>query len=93
MLAVLGFGLSLVLPSMAVIVTSHTPKTQAGIASGILNVSRQVGGFLGVAILGDFVSSQQMFIAGMHIAFVVAGGVLVLGFTSVWFFASEHEVS
>lgn len=93
MFAVLGFGLSLMLPSMAGIVTSHTPKTQAGIASGILNVSRQVGGFLGVALLGDFVSSQQTFISGMHIAFVVAGGVLVLGFVSVWFFTSEHEVS
>ncbi|MBO0780059.1 MAG: MFS transporter [Ktedonobacteraceae bacterium] len=93
MLAILGFGLSLVLPAMVGIVTSHAPKTQAGIASGMLNVSRQVGGALGVAILGSFVGNQQTFIAGMHLAFVVAVGVLALGFVSTWFFTPEHKIS
>jgi DHA2 family methylenomycin A resistance protein-like MFS transporter len=86
MLAVFGFGLSLLQPATAEIVISQVPKTQSGIASGVLNASRQVGGVLGVAILGDLVGNQQTFIAGMHIAFVVAGGVLVLGFVSAWFF-------
>lgn len=85
-LAVFGFGLSLVQPATAEIVIAHAPKTQSGIASGVLNVSRQVGGVLGVAVLGNLVGNQQTFIAGMHLAFVVAGGILVLGFVSAWLF-------
>lgn len=85
MLATLGSGLSLIFPAMTEIVISHAPKTQSGVAAGILNVSRQVGGVVGVAILGDLVSNQQAFIAGMHIAFVIAGAVLVVGLVAAWF--------
>ncbi len=34
------------------LVMVNTPKAQAGIASGLLNAARQVGGMLGVAVLG-----------------------------------------
>ena len=86
-IAVLGFGLALVLPSMTEAVISHAPKAQSGIAAGMLNVSRQVGGVIGVAILGTLVGNQQTFLSGMHLAFVIAGGVLVLGLVSAWGFA------
>ncbi|GHO47034.1 MFS transporter [Ktedonospora formicarum] len=84
--AVLGFGLALILPAMTEAVMSHAPKAQSGIASGMLNVSRQVGGVIGVAILGTLVGNQQMFLSGMHLAFVVAGGVLFLGLVCAWVF-------
>ncbi len=87
LLTVFGFGLSLVLPAMAETVMTSAPKTQSGIASGILNVSRQIGGVLGVAILGDLVSNQRAFLSGMHGVFVVSAGVLALGFVSAWVFA------
>ena len=77
-IAVLGFGLTLVLPSMTESAMSHAPKAQSGIAAGLLNVSRQVGGVIGVAILGTLVGNLQSFVSGMHLAFVIAGGVLVL---------------
>ncbi|MBV9689584.1 MAG: MFS transporter [Ktedonobacteraceae bacterium] len=77
-IAVLGFGLALVLPAMTEAAISHAPRTQSGIASGMLNVSRQVGGVIGVAILGTLVGSPQTLLPGMHLAFVIAGGVLVL---------------
>jgi MFS transporter, DHA2 family, methylenomycin A resistance protein len=86
LLAVLGGGLALVLPSMTEAVMSHAPRAQAGIASGMLNVSRQVGGVIGVAILGTLVGNQQTFLSGMHLAFVIAGGVLLLGLISAWVF-------
>ena len=91
LLAVLGFGLASVLPAMTEAAISHAPRTQSGIASGMLNVSRQVGGVIGVAILGTLVGNQQTFLPGMHIAFVIAGGVLVLGLISAWVFTSEHD--
>jgi DHA2 family methylenomycin A resistance protein-like MFS transporter len=86
LLAVLGFGLASVLPAMTEAAISHAPRAQSGIAAGMLNVSRQVGGVLGVAILGTLVGNQQTFLSSMHIAFVIAGGVLVLGLVSAWVF-------
>src|SRR5436305_2511102 len=91
LLAVLGGGLALVLPAMTEAVISNAPQAQSGIAAGMLNVSRQVGGVFGVAILGTFVGNQQTFLSGMHLAFVIAGGVLVLGLVSAWVFMSDHD--
>lgn len=85
-IALLGFGLALVLPAMTESAISHAPRAQSGIAAGTLNVSRQVGGVIGVAILGTLVGNQQMFLSGMHLAFGIAGGVLLLGLVAAWVF-------
>jgi DHA2 family methylenomycin A resistance protein-like MFS transporter len=89
LLAILGGGLALVLPAMTESALAHAPQAQSGIASGLLNVSRQVGGVIGVAILGALVGNQQTFLWGMHLAFVIAGGVLVLALGAAWGFMSE----
>jgi DHA2 family methylenomycin A resistance protein-like MFS transporter len=89
LLAVLGFGLASVLPAMTESALAHAPRAQAGIASGMLNVSRQVGGVIGVAILGALVSNQQTFLSGMHLAFGIAGGVLVFALGAAWVFMAE----
>ena len=92
LLAILGFGLASVLPAMTESAISHAPRAQSGIASGMLNVSRQVGGVIGVAILGTLVGNQQTFVQGMHLAFVTAGGVLVLALGAAWVFVRGREV-
>jgi DHA2 family methylenomycin A resistance protein-like MFS transporter len=91
LLFVLGGGLALVFPSMTQAATSHAPQSQSGIASGMLNVSRQVGGVIGIAILGTLVGEHQAFLSGMHTAFVVCAGVLILGLVSAWVFMSEQR--
>jgi MFS transporter, DHA2 family, methylenomycin A resistance protein len=91
-IAALGFGLASVLPAMTEAAISHAPRAQSGIASGMLNVSRQVGGVLGVAILGTMVGNQQTFLSGMHLAFMIAGGVLLLALGAAWVFVSTREV-
>ncbi len=90
-IAVLGFGLALVLPSMTEAVISHAPKAQSGLAAGMLNVSRQVGGVLEVAILGTLVGNLQTFLSGMHIAFVVARSALVLALLAAWLFVRTRR--
>jgi MFS transporter, DHA2 family, methylenomycin A resistance protein len=39
---------------------------QAGLASGILNSSRQIGGGLAVAVFGAMISHRASFLAGMR---------------------------
>ncbi len=90
LIAALGGGLALVLPAMTEAALSHAPRSQSGIASGLLNVSRQVGGVIGVAILGTLVSNQQAFVSGMHLAFVIAGGVLVFSLMVAWAFLAAQ---
>jgi len=58
----------------------------------MLNVSRQVGGVVGVAILGTLVGNQQTFLSGMHLAFVIAGGVPVLALVTALVFVRTREV-
>lgn len=75
----IGFGAGLSVPPMATALIGAAPKDQSGIASGILNTSRQVGGLLGVAFLGSLVKMSHSFIDGMHLALVTAGGAQLFG--------------
>jgi len=47
-----GLGLGFALPSLTVVLLDAIPADQAGLAAGILNSSRQVGGTLAVAVFG-----------------------------------------
>ncbi|HEY2958600.1 MAG TPA: MFS transporter [Actinomycetota bacterium] len=50
--ALFGAGLGLVFAPTAASAVAGLPRDQAGLASGILNTSRQVGGAVGIALLG-----------------------------------------
>jgi EmrB/QacA subfamily drug resistance transporter len=56
-LAVLGAGLGLVNPPITGTAVSGMPAAQAGVASAVVSVTRQVGSLLGVAVMGDLVTS------------------------------------
>jgi DHA2 family methylenomycin A resistance protein-like MFS transporter len=45
----------------------------------VLSASRQVGGVLGVALLGALVSRHNSFVPGMHVALIIAGGAFLVG--------------
>jgi len=55
--AVLGAGLGLVNPPITNAGVSGMPPAQAGVASAVISVTRQVGSLLGVAVMGDMVTS------------------------------------
>ncbi|MEV6644619.1 MFS transporter [Amycolatopsis sp. NPDC051371] len=73
-LALLGFGVSLAIPSLLTAVVGSAPAELAGTAGGALNASRQTGAVLGVAILGAILNT-----ASMTTALFVAGVVLLAG--------------
>ncbi|GMK40636.1 MFS transporter [Paenibacillus sp. CCS19] len=78
-LFLLGYGISLTIPALMAAVISSVPKDQVGIASGMINSSRQLGATLGVAMTGIIVSGSQSFLTGMHTSFTITAIVLVGG--------------
>ena len=54
----LGIGFGLMISPLAAAVLSATPRERAGLGSSVNNTSRQVGGALGVAVLGSVVLQQ-----------------------------------
>jgi MFS family permease len=52
-----GAGVSLAMPTTAGVAMGSVDPARAGIASGVLNASRQVGGALGVAVLGSIAAT------------------------------------
>jgi EmrB/QacA subfamily drug resistance transporter len=54
----LGTGFGLMLSPLTVAVLASTPRARAGLASSMVNTSRQIGGVLGIALLGALVANQ-----------------------------------
>jgi DHA2 family methylenomycin A resistance protein-like MFS transporter len=77
-LALGGMGGGLAVPAVTAGVMGSAPTALAGIASATLNAGRQVGGVLGVALLGGLASaSGHVEASAMHTALLIAGLALV----------------
>jgi EmrB/QacA subfamily drug resistance transporter len=53
----LGLGMGLAMPAVAAAGMAAVDPDQSGIASGVINASRQVGGALGIAVLGSIAAT------------------------------------
>ena len=76
-LALLGLGGGLSFPSLAMLAMSDVGPDDAGLASGILNTSGQVGGALGLAVLATVAGSwtRSLLSRGMDVTTALAGGL------------------
>jgi MFS family permease len=74
-LAGLGMGLGLVPSTIAA--TQGVPRHQAGLASGLLNTSRLIGGALGLAVLSTIATSSSHVTAGVSGAQALSNGFTV----------------
>jgi DHA2 family methylenomycin A resistance protein-like MFS transporter len=74
-----GFGAALAMPAMTAAVIEHTPKDRAGIGSAVLNASRQVGGVVGIALLGALIGGRGHFVAGLRQGMLVCGALFLVG--------------
>ncbi|MCY1708715.1 MFS transporter [Pannonibacter sp. SL95] len=74
-------GIALMVPTMTNLTLSSVEASRAGIASGVLNTARQIGGMLGVAVCGYLVrdNTPAAFAAGMYLSLVSAAGLLLSG--------------
>ncbi len=89
-LALLGLGGGLSFPSMTIIAMSDARPNDAGLASGLLNTTGQVGGALGLAILATLAGSRTLSLlhdgagtaaalaGGYHLAWLVGAGTVLV---------------
>jgi len=68
-----GMGMANVMPPATESIMSTLPREKAGVGSAVANTIRQVGGALGVAILGSVLSSVYRDRIAAHVAGLPAG--------------------
>ncbi|WP_321856319.1 MFS transporter [Burkholderia cenocepacia] len=81
-----GSGIALTIPTITAATLTAVSSAHSGVASGLLNAARQVGGVMGVAIFGFFVRQTAWvpFMHGMQRALVVSVLLLVVGAATAW---------
>ena len=74
-----GFGMAFTMPAATTAVVEAAPADRAGLASGAINAARQVGGVIGVALLGALVAAGGPIVPGLRIGLAIAGAAFLLG--------------
>jgi EmrB/QacA subfamily drug resistance transporter len=93
----LGFGMGGTFVAASIAATSGVPHHEAGLASGLLNTSQQIGGSLGLAVLtGIATSSASRYIKGAHVhgapAHALVNAATVHGFHDGYLIASTFGI-
>src|SRR5436190_4648019 len=81
-----GVGMAMTMSPMTSTAMASVPVDKAGVGSGVLNSFRQVGGSLGIAIMGAILASylhsapgselaRQQYVNGLHAALLVSAGI------------------
>jgi EmrB/QacA subfamily drug resistance transporter len=88
-LVLVGIGAGLSFPALMTLAMSSAHPTDAGLASGLVNTTQQVGGALGLAVLATVSASHTTVLersgrsvasaltGGYHLAWVIGTGLLV----------------
>ncbi|GAA3663260.1 MFS transporter [Streptomyces iranensis] len=72
-----GLGGPLIMPPLAAHLLDHVPAHRAGVASGILNTARQIGGALAVAVFGALLADHAGFLRGLRTSLIITVVVLL----------------
>jgi EmrB/QacA subfamily drug resistance transporter len=93
-----GVGMAMTMTPSTAAATRSVPVDKAGVGSAVLNASRQVGGSLGIALMGAImaaeangVQSPETFVDGFQSALLVAAGIAVLGAVVAFTLVRPHE--
>jgi EmrB/QacA subfamily drug resistance transporter len=77
-----GFGMGLTMTPVTAAAMSAVSVDKAGVGSAVLNSARQVGGSLGIAVMGAIVAGSSNYLTGFHDALRV-GSLLCLAGAAV----------
>jgi MFS family permease len=70
-----GLAGPLVMPPLTAVLLNSVPSGRAGVASGVFNTSRQVGGALAVAVFGALLANRASFLPGVRASLLIAAVV------------------
>ena len=93
-----GVGMALTMTPSAAAATRAVPVDKAGVGAGVLNAFRQVGGSIGIALMGAImaaalgdVPSRAGFMTGFERALIVAGVIALAGAVVAGVLVRMHE--
>ena len=93
-----GIGMSLTMTPSAAAATRSVPVERAGVGSAVLNSARQVGGTMGIAVMGAIIAAEagaertpEAFMRGFESALLVAAGIAVVGAIVAFTLVRPHE--
>jgi EmrB/QacA subfamily drug resistance transporter len=93
-----GVGMACTMTPSAAAATRSVPVDKAGVGSAVLNCARQVGGTMGIAIMGAIMAAQvggdrtvDAFMDGFLSALTVAAGIAVAGAVVAFVLVRPHE--
>jgi EmrB/QacA subfamily drug resistance transporter len=97
-LVVGGIGMALTMTPSAAAATRAVPVDKAGVGAGVLNAARQVGGSMGIAVMGAIVAheahgvrSVDAFMAGFERSLQVAALIAAAGAVVAFVLVRPHE--
>jgi Na+/melibiose symporter-like transporter len=92
----IGLGIGSAFMPLLQIAMADVPAADAGLGSGIVNVSQQVAGALGLAVLGtvatDRTQATGSLLAGYHLAFVLGAATVAAGVLAALALLKERHV-
>jgi EmrB/QacA subfamily drug resistance transporter len=95
-----GIGMASTMPAATAAALSGVPVDKAGVGSAVVNTSRQLGGSLGIALMGAIVAHEVVgrrgadaFVHGLSVALVVASVVALAGAVAAALLVRSHAES
>ncbi|MGH3083463.1 MAG: MFS transporter [Gaiellaceae bacterium] len=99
-----GFGMAMVMTPSAAAAVRALPVNKAGVGSAVLNACRQVGGSMGIAVIGAIIAHEvgdlrgpavfrqkELFVDGFSTALTVAALIAVLGAVVSFALVRAHD--
>ncbi len=93
LMVLVGLGGPTVSPPATAVLLDTVPHERAGVASGVFNTSRQVGGALAVAVFGGLLATPDSFVAGVRSSLLIAAGVLAATTVLTLFLPASKETA
>jgi EmrB/QacA subfamily drug resistance transporter len=100
----IGFGIGFSFVPISIAALAGVQPAEAGLASGLINTTQQIGGALGIAALSTIATSrtedavgsgtalQAALVDGFQAAFVAGAGIALLGIVAAAVLIRRHEL-